>query len=457
MEEGKLVRIVEVCKICPSKHSSSESQFSLPLASFDWISLRVPLLQRLLFYPQTQTHDYSFTDSIVPTLKRSLSLTLTHFLPLAGNVVWPEDSALPFFLYSPNDGVSFTVADTTHADFHHVSGGHPRQIHDCLPFIPTIQSSDSSTPILAIQLTHFPNHGFSIGFAAHHVIFDGRSFTLFVKAWAYISKLIANQLDLDLEFCPLPPELTPSFERPPNVLRNPFDYVPKNRSVKCNTEYLPTSNYLMATFQLTPTHIQKLKKRVLEEVEKEEAEELHLSTFVVAYAYALICFIKSKGGECKELLNFEFAVDVRGVLDPPVSSTYFGNCLSNPAALMEAREVREEGGLSKIAKKISHMIVELRRTRTVKVSTMADCIQFQTKYFSTAELCWVASSPKFKLYQTNFGWGNPNKVEMVLLGKNMMYLIDTKDGSGGGVEIGLLFPNRHQWEIFASLFAEGIN
>ncbi|XP_022134129.1 phenolic glucoside malonyltransferase 1-like [Momordica charantia] len=457
MEEGILVRIVEVCNISPSSHSSSESQISLPLASFDWICLRAPLLQRLLFYPQTQIHD-SFTDSIVPKLKRSLSLTLTHFLPLAGSLVWPEDSTLPFILYSPNDAVSFTVADTTHSDFHHVSGHHPRQINDSLPLIPTVQSSHSRVSVMAIQLTHFPNQGFSIGFAVHHVIFDGKSFNLFLKAWAYISKLIGNQLELELEFCPLPPELTPSFERGPNVLRNPLDFVPNQRSVKCYTQVLPASNYLIATFQLTPTHIQKLKKRVLEEVEQEE-EELHLSTFVVAYAYALICFIKSKGGECKEFVHFQLAADATGLLDPPVSSNYFGNCLAHPGMLMEAREFRGENGFSKIAKKISHLILELRTNRTVKVSSIADCIQFHTKYFSTTEICSVADSPKFELYETDFGWGNPNKVEMVSLAKNVISLIDTKpDGIGGpGVEIGLLFPNHRQWDVFASLFAQGIN
>ncbi|XP_022133627.1 phenolic glucoside malonyltransferase 1-like [Momordica charantia] len=213
----------------------------------------------------------------------------------------------------------------------------------------------------------------------------------------------------------------------------------------------------MATFELTPTHIQKLKKRALEEVGQEEEEELYLSTFVVAYAYALICFIKSKGGECKEFVHFQLAADATGLLDPPVSSNYFGNCLTHPGMLMEAREFREQNGFSKIAKKITRLILELRTTRTMTMSTMADCIQFHTKYFSTTEICSVADSPKFKLYETYFGWGNPNKVEMVSLADNMIYLMELEFKNGIGVQISLVFSNYHQWDVFASLFAQGIN
>ncbi|XP_022133631.1 phenolic glucoside malonyltransferase 1-like [Momordica charantia] len=330
-----------------------------------------------------------FHSTLIPNLKHSLSLTLNHFFPLAGNLLWPENSPLPFILYSPNDAVSFTASRQT-------------PIKDCQPFVPTIQPSDgdscAAVPLMSIQVTHFPNHGFSIGFATHHVLFDGQSFNLFLKSWAHISKLTtigATHLELEAT---LPPELTPSFERAANVLQNPF--VPKTTtSLSFDSSHFPPSNWIYSkTYNSHPSEVQKQEPNsycpndgesmgygVVQE-ETEESVKMNLkseslSTFVVAYAYVLICLIKAKQEECKEHVNFSISADVRGLLDPPVSSNYFGNCVTHPAMLVEAREFRGESGFPKMAKKISHPIVELRRTRAVEVLKISDVQQQERDSF----------------------------------------------------------------------------
>ncbi|CAN1122991.1 Anthocyanin 5-aromatic acyltransferase [Linum perenne] len=58
-------------------------------------------MRRLFFYdfPYPTTH---FTQSILPNLRRSLSLTLTlqHFFPLAENLVTPTPPHSPFLRFS---------------------------------------------------------------------------------------------------------------------------------------------------------------------------------------------------------------------------------------------------------------------------------------------------------------------------------------------------------------------
>ncbi|XP_022133644.1 phenolic glucoside malonyltransferase 1-like [Momordica charantia] len=459
MEKENAVKIVEVCKISPSSHSSSK--FSLPLAAFDWLFINFPPLDRVIYYSISHNYSDSFFHSIIiPKLKHSLSLTLSHFLPLAGNLLWPADSPLPFILYSPNDAVSFTVAETD-SDFHRVSGNHPRQIKDSYPFVPMIQppnSSATAVPLMAVQVTHFPNHGFCIGLSTHHVLLDDKSFSLFFKSWAHINRCQLESLSPNYN---LPSEFTPSFERPTNVLRNPLDFVPKKRSLKFSQLLLMSpSNWILGTFELTPTHIEKLKKRVLEEIEDDQKggseEELHLSTFVVAYAYALICLIKAKQGECKEVVHLSLAADVRGLLDPPISSNYFGNCVTHRGMLVEAREFREEG-FANIVKKISHLILEVKGgSSAIEAHKPPDVDEQQHSFLSEIEACTVVASPKFKYYQNDFGWGNPNKCEIVSLGSNNIALTDTRDGDGG-IEVSLLLPNPHQMDIFVSLIAQCLN
>lgn len=447
-----MVKILQVSKIFPSSaHSStnSTSKFSLSLATLDWFYLKCPPVERLFFYALPQI-DSIFHSILIPNLKHSLSLTLQHFLPLAGNLIWPEDSPLPFILYARNDAVSFVVAETD-SDFHHLTGDQPRLIKDSQSLLPNFQISNSSAPMLAIQVTKFPNHGFSFAFATHHVLVDGESFSLFLKSWTHICKKLNHRLELS---CPLPSELNPSLERGSQVhFQNPFDFLPKNRNLNDFWLLAAPPNWVRATVKFTPTHIQKLKETVLNSTKKAS------STFVVVYGYVLICLIKAKQDECGKHINLTLTTNMRGVLDPPLPSNYFGNCVTHKDTLVEAREFREEDGSSflKIVKKISDLILETRRSSSVGGVEVPKPYELEQRrdLMSRIEYCSVVDSPKFKFYETDFGWGKPKKIELASMGINNICLNEARDGSGG-VEVGIVLPNHRQMDVFVSLFAKGL-
>lgn len=134
MEQSLTVKIIEVCKVAPPPVSASfqdphnsTSPKSLPLTFLDLLWLRYPLVQRLFFYGLPTPHDENtnttsfFHSDILPRLKHSLSLTLQHFLPLAGNLTWPESSDKPVLVYAERDAVSLKVAESD-ADFSRLSG-----------------------------------------------------------------------------------------------------------------------------------------------------------------------------------------------------------------------------------------------------------------------------------------------------------------------------------------------
>ena len=83
------------------------------------------------------------------------------------------------------------------------------------------------------------------------------------------------------------------------------------------------------TLDLTREDIQTLRERLKRESSASPSpKELRLSTFVVTYSYVLTCLIRARGGEPSRPIGYGFAVDCRGLLDPPVPSSYFGNCVS---------------------------------------------------------------------------------------------------------------------------------
>ena len=188
-----VLKIVEVCKVAPPPEASgldsTLSPKSLPLTFFDLLWLRFPPIQRLFFYefptpnntyPNTTAYYYS---NILPRLKHSLSHTLKHFLPLAGNLNWPESSYKPVFVYvEGEDAVSLTVAESD-ADFYRLSGTNEfLEAVEYHPLTPNLAVSHERAAILAVQITLFPNCGFSIGLTMHHAALDGKSVHLFVKS-----------------------------------------------------------------------------------------------------------------------------------------------------------------------------------------------------------------------------------------------------------------------------------
>ncbi|KAI5340802.1 hypothetical protein L3X38_020076 [Prunus dulcis] len=183
-EPTSSVKVVEVCKVAPPPPSSSgafASPSSLPLTFFDIRWLRFGPVQRLYFYemPTSSATPLFFDSILVPKLKASLSYTLQHFLPLAGNLTWPQDSQKPVLNYVQGDTVSLTIAESC-ADFVEATEYHP--------LVPRLEASHEQAAVMALQITVFPNCGFSIGTSIHHAVLDGKSINFFVKSWAHICK-----------------------------------------------------------------------------------------------------------------------------------------------------------------------------------------------------------------------------------------------------------------------------
>ncbi|KAJ8749688.1 hypothetical protein K2173_010108 [Erythroxylum novogranatense] len=448
------VRIRETCQISPF-HRQSDTQFSLPLTFFDVFWLKFPPVERIYFYEITDLTPHLFYSAILPRLKHSLSLALCHFLPLAGHIKWPPHSSKPLLLYTPHcSWVSLVVAESD-ADFHHLSSHQVRDALDSHPYVPMLSVSDTDASIIAIQITFFPNKGFSIAYSIHHAVLDGTSITMFLRAWSFICKHFDG--DENSPQFQLPSELVPSFDRAffedPSGLEalfiNQWEALTGSASnLKLMSSLCTMPNIVRSTFQLSREDINKLKERMTSQV----SNQIHLSSFVVTYAYVLVCMVKARGGDDNRKVHFLFVVDYRSRLDPPVPGNYFGNCVFPCEAVSRARDFMEDNGVAVIGEKISGVIKGLEKRLFEGAETMIPSMKISEQGI---QFISVAGSPRFEVYEFDFGWGRPKKVEIISIDRTGAVSLNQSRDEKGGVEIGLALP-RHEMDTFASLFVDGL-
>ncbi|XP_048434625.1 phenolic glucoside malonyltransferase 1-like [Pyrus x bretschneideri] len=456
--DPNLLKVTEVCRVAPEQQGTQE-YFLLDLTFSDLFWLRFPPFQRIFFYEIPPSTDF---DHILPKLKASLSTTLQHFLPLAGNLTWPQNSHKPVLSYVRGDTVSLTIAEFNHADhFHHLSSNEFVEAKQYQMLVPHLPISDEKATAMALQITLFANHGFTIGTSMHHAVLDGNTSTLFIKSWAYFCRhggLISTSNSL-------PDQLKPFYRRMvvedqarlgsiySNQLLN-MDR-PNNRSLMTKVRTDPVSpDLIRGTFQVTRTNLEALRQTVTAKKEQQEQyQSVHLSTFSLTCAYAWVCLVKVEEMKAGVSL-FIFSVDCRSRFDPPLPANYFGNCLTGRKAVAETNRLLGEDGLIVAVSAISEAIKSLDegvlKGAENRVSGLYSGVRSKDRTkFS------VAGSHQFKIYGTDFGWGRPRKTDVVSIDRTGAISLADSKNCGGGVEIGLVLK-KHHMDVFASLFAKGL-
>ncbi|KAJ9686831.1 hypothetical protein PVL29_015608 [Vitis rotundifolia] len=203
-------------------------------------------------------------------------------------------------------------------------------------------------PLLAIQVTLFPNSGICIGFKFHHIAGDANTFFRFARSWASINKLGGDATLVESLILPF-------YDR--TVVKDPIGL----RSTFWN--YFGKVN-VRATFLLRRVEVQRLKKWVIPQIPKQS----HVSAFTVICAYVWSCMIKARprSGEDvgeNELDHFAFTADCRTLLDPPIPAAYFGNCLMGGLATTKSTRLIQEDGFIVAANSIREAIQERVRNK----------------------------------------------------------------------------------------------
>lgn len=454
-------KIKEIFNVSPSSQEELPSETSLPLTFFDILWLRLPPVQRIFFYEFP--HQTSlFYNTLLPKLKKSLSISLSYFYPLLGHLTWSNDSHKPIIKFIKGNNLSLTIAESD-ADFNHLSGKNlteAKQIHDLLP---NLNISHDQATVLALQVTLFPNYGFSIGITSHHAVLDGKTSTSFIKSWAYLCRKLENEVsELESPLC-LPHEFCPFYDR--KIIKDPNELEAKylsdwlkqggtnNRSLMVWDLQVPEDSF-RGLFQLSRSNIEKLKKFVVSKQKgtRNENKNLHLSTFVVSIAYAWVCRVKTEEIENKNAMMV-LNIDCRNRLDQPIPATYFGNCIGGKLAIVKTNELLGEDGLTVAVEVLSEALETLKDGVLNGAENWSSWL-LDGLTIADVKTTGAAGSPKFEVYSTDFGCGKPKKVEMVSIDRTGAYCV-SDSSNGDGVEIGFV-STKKAMEAFASLFVKGI-
>ncbi|KAM7279464.1 hypothetical protein ACFE04_006598 [Oxalis oulophora] len=461
------IKIVEVTQVSPLLSADNAHQIpnSLPLTCFDFTWIKFPPVERVFFYEFTGS-SIDFNTKVLCRLKQSLALALSYYRPLAGHLWWGQHDPKPYILCTPTDSVSVIIAESNPENLDKLSRkGNIVNAIELRSYAPSLQITDQTATVISVQITFFPGSGFCIGFAAHHGILDGKSAVMFIKSWAYLCR----NLEQENENTPkLPHHMAPFFDR--TVIKDPTDKLAMlylNRwlefAAKENPGANPQSlkilerggaiseNHVRATFELSKQDISTLRRKVMSKLKSDDV--LHLSSFVLTYAHAVVCFVKTKAAEINnEKVNFIFVADFRNRLVPPVPSNYFGNCVGNDKPMVvKAKDVVGEEGLVIVAKTISDAVTNLVKYEYYERAEEVHS-SFSKLEPSPLGFIGVAGSPKLEVYSVDFGWGRPRKVDVVSIDKgNNFSLAESRDQSGG-IEIGFVMKTQEELQAFASFF-----
>ncbi|TYI45646.1 hypothetical protein E1A91_D13G052800v1 [Gossypium mustelinum] len=432
MDETKPLKVVESSHVSPPPGSVPTT--SLPLTFFDLPWFPLPNVQRLFFY-----------EFPYPTL---------HFM----ETILPYPTT-PYIRYEDGgSSVAFTVVESP-SDFRCAIADYPRDVKSLRPFAPELRTALSEAkdgtqvvllPALAFQVTVFPNAGVCIGSSYCHVIGDGKAFMHFMKSWVDVYAAVGlekSSLPLFNKDVIKDPIRVESF-----LLKMYHDWLSSLRENSGLTDVGSEVNMVRATFVLSRADVERLKQLVASQCKNEANSNQfhHVSTFVVTCALTWASLIKSKAcvvnnlsyvDDADELYYFLFPFDCRNRLEFPVPSTYFGNCLKPGIVEMKKKELT-----------LNSKVKEMGQSGISGAENWLPSIVERSK---TGRLISLAGSPKLRVYDTNFGWGKPRKVEVMHVESGQTISMAECRDEEGGIEVGVAL-NKNQMDEFVAIFGQSL-
>ncbi|KAF6166446.1 hypothetical protein GIB67_034997 [Kingdonia uniflora] len=224
-----------------------------------------------------------------------------------------------------------------------------------------------------------------------------------------------------------------------------------------NHHKIPT-DLVQATFLICQPEIERLKRWILTQILEKDTQlkeaSFNLSSFVVTCAYVWVCFVKTLGGHYDDNLREHcfFAVECRSRLNPALPENYFGNCLVPCLTFANKEDLLGKDGIVVAAEVIGKGIQMSIKGVSEEgfQGDLAKCSSTTLEHVSG-----IAGSPKWKFYETDFGWGRPKKVELCSIHRAKAVIFSERSDGEAGIEIGVIL-NKIDMDAFEMNFADTI-
>ncbi|XP_060203688.1 BAHD acyltransferase DCR [Lycium barbarum] len=397
------------------------------LVTFDLPYLAFYYNQKLMIYKGAENF-----EETVEKLKDGLALVLEDFYQLAGKLGKDEEGVFKVEYEDDMDGVEVIVAVTEGievADLTDEEG--TTKFQDLIPYNKIVNLEGLHRPLLAVQLTKLKD-GLTMGVALNHAVLDGTSTWHFMTSWAQICSGATS--------ISVPPFLDRTKARNTRVklnLSKPSD-APEHANSATNGDDPPLRERL---FKFSESAIDQIKSKVnANPPEGSGSCATTFSTFQSLSAHVWLAITRARELKPEDYTVYTVFADCRKRVDPPVPESYFGNLIQaiftvTAAGLLLAHPIEFAAGMIQqaIVKHDANAINE----RNKEWESNPKIFQYKDAGVNCVA---VGSSPRFKVYDVDFGWGKP---ESVRSGSNnrfdgMVYLYPQKNGGRGiDVEISL--------------------
>jgi shikimate O-hydroxycinnamoyltransferase len=424
-------------------------------------------MKLLLFYKTESREEFC---KIVETLKRSLSSVLVDFYPFAGRLdIQRGESGRPE-VDCNDEGVEFVEASTdiSFEDVEKDEFQHKSFFRE----LALTHANSYAAPLLSIQVTAFREGGICIGTTFHHAIADGNSFWYFMKCWAERSRGLliskkpehmrtvfkrdkknyaipkisfkSEEVVIDrvkggqvIKF--LPDDLLPMNSEPPSTQKDSINVITgavavknsENDSIKKSMK--DETELEISTFHFSEKMIRSLKERA-------QAS----SSFVAVAAHFWKCVMEARNVPEDQPVHIQVLADCRDQLKPPLPPTYFGNCICPGAAQTTAKQLLEQDIC--FAAGLIQEVINSCKTE-VQLNNYIDWIEPRdlgcSNELDSDYSVIVVNSPKYLVYDIDYGWGKPLNVLPATIGViGGMFLFPGRDG-GRSIDFCTRLPRPH--------------
>lgn len=270
---------------------------------------------------------------------------------------------------------------------------------------------------MAFQVTDLAD-GIFIGCAVCHAVTDGASFWNFFNTFAALSRGATAM-------CPF---RFPDFRRESILSSKAVLRLPEEIKVTFNVD----EPFRERIFSFSRESIQKLKatvnnrgsspenfdavemmaklnsdaqlKTVTREVTDETAE---ISSFQSLCALMWQCVTKARNMEGSKTTTFRMAVNVRQRMEPKLDNNYFGNAIQSTATCAAAGNVANKDlrwCAEQLNKSVRAYDSAMVRRAVENWEREPKCFELGNHDGATVQM---GSSPRFPMYDNDFGWGRP--------------------------------------------------
>ncbi|KAL2334748.1 hypothetical protein Fmac_015961 [Flemingia macrophylla] len=417
-EESLKLKITDKSHVKPEeKIGKKEYQ----LVTFDLPYLAFYYNQKLLFY---KGEDF---EGMVQKLKIGLGVVLKEFHQLAGKLGKDEEGVFRVEYDDDMLGVEVieAVADEIAVDDLTVAES-TSNLKELIPYTGILNLEGMHRPLLAVQLTKLKD-GLAMGLAFNHAVLDGTSTWQFMTSWA--------------EICSGSPSTTapPFLDRTKaRSTRVKLDLSPPepNGPPTSNGDANPTPALREKIFKFSESAIDKIKSTVNENPPSDGSKPF--STFQALSSHVWRHVTHARNLKPEDYTVFTVFADCRKRVDPPMPETYFGNLIQaiftvTAVGLLSAHP--PQFAASMVQKAIEAHNAKVIDERNKEWERAPKIFEFKDAGVNCVA---VGSSPRFKVYDIDFGWGKP---EIVRSGTNnkfdgMIYLYPGKSG-GGSIDVEL--------------------